>query len=158
MAWTIKDSQAMQDLYVNDGCSTKIPPGSSNFFVQYHHKRSRVQAHQPAVLVPSVSVQSHIGGPGLPAQPERADCWTRGCGCESCWLWWSSDLPLNWCQQWYERSTWSRAWFFLTVFLFLQKLQNTKVVQRRPPTTTQVFTTKQTCKFPFYPLGDHGKI
>lgn len=51
----------MQDLYVNDGCSTKIPPGSSNFFVQYHHKRSRVQAQQAAVLVPSMSLQSHIG-------------------------------------------------------------------------------------------------
>lgn len=70
MAWTIKHLQAMQGLYVNDGCSTKIPPRSSNFFVQYHHKRSWVQAHQPAVLIPPMSVQSHIGGPGLPAQPE----------------------------------------------------------------------------------------
>lgn len=50
----------MQDLYGNDGCSTKFPPSSSNFFVQYHHKRSWVQAHQPAVFVPSVSV-SHRG-------------------------------------------------------------------------------------------------
>lgn len=64
----------MQEISANDGRLMMIPPGSSNLFVQRDHKWSRVQAHQPAGLVPSVSVQSHIRGSGLPAQTGRAAC------------------------------------------------------------------------------------